>query len=59
MCVTSNTCIIQLISLGLLKLKYLVESESLCISGYRLEYWYSNIIGGELQAFRCQDLPHW
>lgn len=38
MCLTFNTCVIQLISVGLLKLKYLVESEPLCIHGYRLKY---------------------
>lgn len=37
-CIISNTCIVELISAGLLKLKYLVESEPLYISGYRLKY---------------------
>lgn len=59
MCITLTTCIIQLISVGLLKLKYLVESEPFCIPGYSLKYRHSNIIRGQLLMLRCQDLPHW
>lgn len=59
MCAASNAYIIPLISVGLLKLKYLVESEPWCIAGYRLKYQHPNILRGESLAFRCQDMPRW